>query len=776
MMNFFKKAVIIFSVSAVFFLQHAFAQDSCYNCNIDSLTQVYQKTKAGPEKIKLLTLLIDLKMFRIHIHQVENSLSDDSSANYIRELIDLSRTQKVNDIEAYKSILDGFNFFDKLDYTNGQNALKKAITLFDISHKKIPLLLMFTRLSYNFVGNQDSRLKYYTDKLMYYLINGPVENTAPCYHAIAGYYNYKADYNLAISNYLKAGSIYKNFDERNYLNDLDVVAQVYSDWGNYKKAAEYFNKALPLNKIAKDSFNLIILYESLSGMNRNLLQFNDALHYADTSLLVNNNQIKDLVAHSYLEKAFAYIGLNQLKDAWENLGYAKRISDSLDLKIFSAHGAFELDYGYCQYYSALKNYEEAGKYLLSAYQKSVEVKSNQLQLKYLRELSLFYGRQHNALMAYDYTRKYFNLTDVQDNDSRPFKVAQYENEEKELVQNDSINVLKQQATVQAANIKTKNTVLWSSLIAILLISVSLFFVYRQYRMNKKTLLSLRKTQRQLIMSEKMASLGELTAGIAHEIQNPLNFVNNFSEVNKEMLEELKAERLKPKAERDEQTEDEIINDVIDNSEKINHHGKRAGDIVKGMLQHSRSSTGVKEPTDINALADEYLRLSYHGLRAKDKTFNAEMVTDFDESLSADEAGIGKINIIPQDIGRVLLNLYNNAFYAVNEKQKVVNQQISQNPISYQPTVSVTTKKTDNHVIITVSDNGNGIPQNIVDKIFQPFFTTKPTGSGTGLGLSLSYDIVKAHGGELKVESFSGEAATQAGKAGEGTKFIITIPA
>ena len=763
MMNFFKKAVIIFSVSAVFFLQHAFAQDSCYNCNIDSLTQVYQKTKADTEKIKLLTLLIDLRMFHIHIHLVnENSLSDDSSANYIRELIDLGRTQKVNDIEAYKSILDGFNFFDKLDYTNGQNALKKAITLFDISHKKIFRLLSFTRLSYNFVGNQDSRLKYYTDKLKYYLINGPVENTAPCYHAIAGYYNYKADYNLAISNYLKAGSIYKNFDERNYLNDLGVVAQVYSDWGNYKKADEYFNKALPLNKIAKDSFNLIILYESLSGMNRNLLQFNDALHYADTSLLVNNNQIKDLVAHSYLEKAFAYIGLNQLKDAWENLGYAKRISDSLDLKIFSAHGAFELDYGYCQYYSALKNYEEAGKYLLSAYQKSVEIKSNQLQLKYLRELSLFYGRQHNALMAYDYTRKYFNLTDVQDNDSRPFKVAQYENEEKELAQNDSINVLKQQATVQAANIKTKNTVLWSSLIAILLISVSLFFVYRQYRMNKKTLLSLRKTQRQLIMSEKMASLGELTAGIAHEIQNPLNFVNNFSEVNKEMLEELKTERLKPNAERDDSLEDELINDVIDNSEKINHHGKRAGDIVKGMLQHSRTSTGVKEPTDINALADEYLRLSYHGLRAKDKEFNATMKTDFDET-------IGKINIIPQDIGRVLLNLYNNAFYAVQQKQRELAEKglptFERLATLYEPTVWVSTKKVNDKVVLTVKDNGPGVPQNIVDKIFQPFFTTKPTGSGTGLGLSLSYDIVKAHGGEIKVET----------KEGKGSTFIIKLP-
>jgi len=228
-------------------------------------------------------------------------------------------------------------------------------------------------------------------------------------------------------------------------------------------------------------------------------------------------------------------------------------------------------------------------------------------------------------------------------------------------------------------------------------------------------------------------------------------VNNFSEVNKEMLEELKAERLKPNAERDEQLQDEIINDLADNSEKINHHGKRADAIVKGMLQHSRQSSGKKNPTDINALCDEYLRLSYHGLRAKNKDFNATMKTDFDNS-------IGKINIIPQDIGRVLLNLYNNAFYAVTEKKKSADE-------LYQPTVSVSTKKLDNKITIAVKDNGNGIPQKVVDKIFQPFFTTKPTGQGTGLGLSLSYDIVKAHGGEIKVNT----------KEGQGTEFIVQIP-
>ena len=262
-----------------------------------------------------------------------------------------------------------------------------------------------------------------------------------------------------------------------------------------------------------------------------------------------------------------------------------------------------------------------------------------------------------------------------------------------------------------------------------------------------TLENLKATQTQLVQSAKMASLGELTAGIAHEIQNPLNFVNNFSEVNSELLTEMKTEI-------DMGNLDEvksIANDVIENQEKINHHGKRADAIVKGMLQHSRSSNAVKEPTDINKLADEYLRLAYHGLRAKDNFFNATLKTDFDET-------IGSINIIPQDIGRVVLNLITNAFYAVTEKKK-------QESSGYEAVVAISTAKFKDKVQIKVSDNGNGIPSKVLDKIFQPFFTTKPTGQGTGLGLSLSYDIVKAHGGEIKVET----------KEGEYTEFSIDLP-
>jgi len=263
-----------------------------------------------------------------------------------------------------------------------------------------------------------------------------------------------------------------------------------------------------------------------------------------------------------------------------------------------------------------------------------------------------------------------------------------------------------------------------------------------------SLVELQATQRQLVQSEKMASLGELTAGIAHEIQNPLNFVNNFSDVSNELLEEMKTELEKGN------TKDAaaIVDDVKQNLEKILYHGKRADAIVKGMLQHSRTSSGQKELTDINALADEYLRLAYHGLRAKDKSFNAKFITEFDD-------GVGKISIIPQEIGRVILNLINNAFYAVSEKQKRSNG-------TFEPTVSVSTKKADDKLLITVADNGNGISPKNLEKIFQPFFTTKPTGQGTGLGLSLAYDIItKGHSGDIKIET----------KEGEGSKFTVIIP-
>ncbi len=293
---------------------------------------------------------------------------------------------------------------------------------------------------------------------------------------------------------------------------------------------------------------------------------------------------------------------------------------------------------------------------------------------------------------------------------------------------------------------------------------------------QNTLSQLQSTQTQLIQSEKLASLGELTAGIAHEIQNPLNFVNNFSELSVDLAKDIKEEMHKPAV--DQAYVDELLNDLEQNQEKINLHGKRAAAIVSGMLQHARTSTGKKEPTDLNALADEYLRLSYHGLRAKDSNFNAKMVTDFDPA-------VGKVDVIPQDMGRVLLNLINNAFYAVQQRERQLPESLKLSGSSpntapelpgspdfsgfknleslsapYQPTVIISTQKTDNQIIIKIKDNGTGIPDEVKAKIFQPFFTTKPTGQGTGLGLSLAYDIItKGHGGTMEVESEEGVGTT-----------------
>jgi signal transduction histidine kinase len=313
--------------------------------------------------------------------------------------------------------------------------------------------------------------------------------------------------------------------------------------------------------------------------------------------------------------------------------------------------------------------------------------------------------------------------------------------------------LKQQEIIAEQNAYQNRIRIYALIAAIGIFLIIATILWRNNRQKQKAYLQLQQeqeklksTQTQLIQSEKMASLGALTAGIAHEIQNPLNFVNNFSEVSNELIDEMKDEL--NKGDIDEAKF--IADDIKQNLEKINHHGKRADAIVKGMLQHSRKSSGIKEPTDINKLADEYLRLSYHGLRAKEKDFNAEIKTEYDNT-------IGKINIVPQDIGRVLLNLINNAFYAVNEKKKTADE-------NYKPEVSIKTKKIDNTVELTVEDNGNGVPASIKDKIFQPFFTTKPTGGGTGLGLSLSYDIIKAHGGEIKVET----------KEGLESKFIIDL--
>ncbi len=403
------------------------------------------------------------------------------------------------------------------------------------------------------------------------------------------------------------------------------------------------------------------------------------------------------------------------------------------------------------YYRALlrakqNNIQEAIKFMEKDI---IRLNNNRLYiLRDLRLMSKWFHEINQPAQEADTYRRFISLQDSLLADQSQFRTLSFEAEQEMDAKEFSISRLQSDNKISAL---TRN---FSIGMAILLLVLAAG-IYQRFRFKHRAnqaleiaLADLKTTQAQLVQSEKMASLGELTAGIAHEIQNPLNFVNNFSEINTELIDEL--DQLSVKG--DIEGIREIVKNIKENEEKINHHGKRADSIVKGMLQHSRSSNGVKEPTDINALCDEYLRLSYHGLRAKDKTFNATMKTDYDSS-------IGPVNIISQDIGRVILNLLTNAFYVVDEKRKM-------NIAGYEPTVSIVTKKLNNKVEIRVSDNGNGIPAKLMDKIFQPFFTTKPTGQGTGLGLSLSYDIItKTHNGELKVQT----------KEGEGTTITICLP-
>jgi len=539
-------------------------------------------------------------------------------------------------------------------------------------------------------------------------------------------------------------------------NHFDM-GNLYGATGNTDKQISNYFTAISLAESVQDTVLTSLGYGNLGGVYLGLNKLDSALLFFQRGLRFD----------AYLpfeQRKYEGSNLASIGDVYQQKGNFKEALNAY-LKAVNANkehnNLTDLAHSYgglSSLYGTLKKPDSSMFYAKKDLETAQSVGQPQYMVDAYWLLSHAYSSSKNSDSTLKYLLLYTELNDSLNNAEKKNLLA-YQN----VGFDEQIRLQK----LEEEKIQTQTKIrTYAMLIGLLVFLAIGLLLYRNNRQKQKankvlesTLSNLKSTQSQLIQSEKMASLGELTAGIAHEIQNPLNFVNNFSEVNTELIDEMKNEL----AIGNIQQAIEIANDIKENSEKINHHGKRAGDIVKGMLQHSRTSTGVKEPTDINALADEYLRLTYQGLRAKDKDFNAVpiaigMITDFDNS-------IGKINIIPQDIGRVLLNLYNNAFYACTERSRsTVNEQISGNSISYQPTVSVSTKKSDNHVIITVSDNGNGIPQNIVDKIFQPFFTTKPTGSGTGLGLSLSYDIVKAHGGEIKVES----------KEGEESEFIIQL--
>lgn len=526
---------------------------------------------------------------------------------------------------------------------------------------------------------------------------------------------------------------------------LQYLGILYSNAGYYDKSLIYFREALPISVYASNQGNQNVTYTLLGRAYLNLKNYDSALiSFQEAIRIAENSGYLRYVGSAYLNSGRIYmeLGDEQMAKSYFN----RSLVESREQGYFRGVVASNL--------ALAELFSKAGKLDSSLY----FIQSGLPIATYLNAPDLLL-RSYTGLAGY-YKTVGFNDSIVK-YQSLIIKIKDSLFNSKQTQQFQNIDFDEQQRLQQIESAKTayRNRFRIYSLIAAVVVFIFVAgILWRNGRQRKMAniLLSsqkeelehalerLKTTQKRLVQSEKMASLGELTAGIAHEIQNPLNFVNNFSEINKELITDLKLAAGKGDIEEVKQ----LAMDLESNEEKIIVHGKRAESIVKSMLQHSRSGSGQKEPTDINALADEFLRLSYHGFRAKDKNFNVCLKTNYD-------LWIDKIDVVSQDLGRALLNIFNNAFYAVVEKSKNA-------PENFEPTVSVSTHKVNNGVEIRIRDNGIGIPENIREKVFQPFFTTKPAGQGTGLGLSLTYDIVKAEGGEIMLDT----------KEGEGTEFII----
>lgn len=709
----------------------------------------------------------------------------DSAIAFGNDLITQSKKIDYKKGEVRSRIAIAMDLCYKGQYDTAKNYLDIAKELLSQITDSTGLAMM-----YNNYGTMNAMQNRYDDSYKYYekaaviaervhendLLGSVLQNTAIGFQQ-------QSNYPKALEYYQKALSVVEKGHRESgaayiYLN----IGITYISLDDKKRAEESYLKALELGKKLQLKNVETYAYANLSSLYGDLKNFEKEYDFAmNAALLGEQMGDKGIQASSLSRASLALAQLNKFSQAEMLSNRALLVADSSGqpYNIYQAYSNRGTLLSMQKEYKKAIPYFEKGIHLLTdadLYAAEVGTVYSQLAESYENT-----GNYSKALSAFKIAAKIADSVRGKDNVRKATELTMnYEFEKKQQLE----KAVQERKDALAERTRTRQYFIIVVLAILILTAVIITVI--QIRSNKhkykanlllsrqklkaeNALTELKSAQAQLIQSEKMASLGELTAGIAHEIQNPLNFVNNFSELNQEMIDETEAEIRKGN------TEDALktLSSIKENSEKINHHGKRADNIVKGMLQHSRKSTGQKELTDINVLCDEYFRLSYHGLRAKDKSFNAAMKTNFDPTLP-------KINVVPQDIGRVILNMINNAFYACTERSRSAATERSRstavadpNPGGYQdlqiskyePMVTVSTQKSGNHVIITVSDNGNGIPKNIVEKIFQPFFTTKPTGQGTGLGLSLSYDIVKAHGGSIKVET----------EEKEGAEFTILLP-
>jgi len=623
-----------------------------------------------------------------------------------------------------------------------------------------PIFLYYSYATYQAYQAEDAdeikRIEEEIDNLVASIQDN--SETGPLNFTLANYYFNNNQQTLAVEHYFRCIEFFESIEDQWMLADVySNMANLYGNLEMFSKAAEAMDNRIRIIETYDLNLNRYFAYNRAMWMMYDAKNYKKAFYYRDRKEeLMSDENEEDFLADSYSLEGHILLDQKKFEDAIPLLKKALDLSLKLNRNSSDEWESYRLADCYYQ----IGDYNNALQYALQS-EELLDGGNFRLDRKLNLLLASIYDALYNKDKAYGYLKTYTDL--VRESKGNEVASLVMRSEVRTVLDNKEreIDSLEQQKELREQENKAQRWWIISiggALLTALLLSLILYrnnknrqkanrILKTQKERIQETLTKLESTQSQLIQSEKMASLGELTAGIAHEIQNPLNFVNNFSEVSNELIDEM-IEEIDNKDFKEVKT---IANDVKQNLDKINHHGKRADSIVKGMLQHSRSSDGKKELTNINALADEFLRLAYHGLRAKDKTFNATLKTDFDDS-------IGKNNIAAQDIGRVILNLITNAFYAVDEKKKSGAE-------NYEPTVTVSTKQENNKIEIKVSDNGNGIPQDILDKIFQPFFTTKPTGKGTGLGLSLSYDIVKSHGGTLTVKT----------EKGENTEFSIILP-
>ncbi len=607
-------------------------------------------------------------------------------------------------------------------------------------------------------GHQERALQYYQRAYSVAKSLGQPSLLALSMMYVGSYYHLQFKYEQALYWYYQ----WQNVAEKAGLSEsaytvLKLIGDIYLLLTDYHQALAFYQKALTRDDLAKQDMEIFIAlgdcYRLTSRYPQAIAAYQRGLNVKTSLYLSQVNFYK-----SSLEAGLA--------DTYQRQGnplvlpYARQaLLEANKRRLNEVSGRIATTLG--RYYLQVGLADSAIHYGRQGFQAARQDVFKPELRDASQVLADAYAKQKNFTNAYTYLSRYLSLKDSISNVDASRRATAASFTDQVSRQQSQIALLTKTRQLEAQAARQQQILLNFLLGALLMLGILAYVLLRNNRQKQKdnallnqqkgqieqTLTELKTTQTQLIQKEKMASLGELTAGIAHEIQNPLNFVNNFSEVSTELIDELVGELDK----NDPDEARAIAGDLAQNLQKITLHGQRASSIVRGMLEHSRASTGEKVPTDLNALADEYLRLAYHGLRAKDKNFNAELKTDFDPNL-------GTVNIVPQEMGRVLLNLFNNAFYAVSEKKK--------QPLdNYQPTVGVRTRRRNGKIVICVSDNGTGMPEAVKAKMFQPFFTTKPTGQGTGLGLSLSYDIVtKGHGGTLDVVTTEGQ----------GTEFIITL--